>query len=71
MVTSQPLYDLTLPWIPEEEAHPTKWWIVTRVGPSVDLVYVQVNEGKAMKRMYNDKVFVDGMTQNISWEIHL
>ncbi len=50
---SQPLYDNIRPrWFPEEAANLTRWWIVNRVGPSVDLVSIQENEGKAMKRMY-------------------
>ncbi len=50
---SLPRYDSIGPRLfPEEDANLTKWWIVNRVGPSVDLVSIQENEGKAMKRMY-------------------
>ena len=61
MLISQPQHDIiSLPWYPEVD--PTIWWIVTRVGPSVDLVAVKPNEGQSMKRMYNEEIFVDGMT---------
>ncbi len=52
MIISEPsLEDLYLDW----NSHVPTWWIVTRAGPSVDLVYVQENEGECMKRMYNEE----------------
>ena len=61
MLISHSQHDIIrLPWDPEVD--PTTWWIVTRVGPSVDLVAVKPNEGQSMKRMYNEEIFADGMT---------
>ena len=58
MVISHPQYDIRFP----EDEDATSWWIVTRVGPSVDLVAVYSNEGECMKRIYNEETFVDGTT---------
>lgn len=61
MLISRPDDSFYIRWSIEEE-DATDWWLVTRVGSSVDLVAVHPNEGQSMKRRYNEEIFVDGMT---------